>query len=263
LVLLENTSPNMYPTDLTDSQWEVIQHFLPVQRKRKYSLRLVVNATLYILKTGCQWRMLPKEYPPYQVVYYYFRSWALTGKWEELNRQLNRLYRLKHGRKSSPSVAIVDSQTVKNSERGLSDTGFDGHKRIKGRKRHLAVDTLGLVLAVSLTAANVHDSKAAFGLFANLARQEYERLERVLADSAYRGSLQNWSYGQLGWKVEIATAVKGNQKAFEISPQRWKVERTISWLQWSRRLAKDYEANLDSAAAFVYLNNINRIRINI
>jgi len=143
----------MYPTELTDSQWEVIQLYLPVQRKRKYSLRAVVEAKLYVLKTGCQWRMLPVDFPPYQLIYYYFRSWTVSGLWQELNQQLNRLYRLGQGRFSSPSVAIVDSQTVKNSERGLNDTGFDGHKRIKGRKRHLAVDTLGLVLAVSLTAA--------------------------------------------------------------------------------------------------------------
>lgn len=261
--MVENTSPNMYPTDLTDSQWEVIKLFLPAQRKRKYSLRLVVNASFYVLKTGCQWRMLPKEYPPYQLVYYYFRSWTLTGKWQELNRQLNCLYRLMHGRRSSPSVAIVDSQSVKNSERGLNETGFDGHKRIKGRKRHLAVDTLGLILAVTLTAANVHDSKAAYYLFESLAGQEYERLEKILADSAYRGTLQNWANQHLGWKVEIATAVKGYQRGFEICPQRWKVERTISWLQWSRRLNKDYEANMESAATFVYLNNINRIRLKI
>jgi putative transposase len=251
----------MYSTELTDSQWEVIQLYLPVQRKRKYSLRAIVNATLYILKTGCQWRMLPVNFPPYQLVYYYFRSWTVSGLWQELNQQLNRLYRVRQGRESSPSVAIVDSQTVKNSERGLNDTGFDGHKRIKGRKRHLAVDTLGLVLAVSLTAANLHDSKAAFGLFENLASQQYERLEKVLADSAYRGNLQKWSSQQLGWQLEIATAVKGYQKGFEITPQRWKVERTISWLQWSRRLAKDYEANTESAATFVLLSNINRIRL--
>jgi transposase len=251
----------MYSTDLTDSQWEVIQLYLPVQRKRRYSLRAVVNATLYILKTGCQWRMLPLDFPPYQLVYYYFRSWTVTGQWQQLNQQLNQLYRLSQGRESSPSVAIVDSQSVKNSERGLHDTGFDGHKRIKGRKRHLAVDTLGLILAVSLTAANLHDSKGAYSLFENLAERHYERLEKILADSAYRGPLQKWSEKKLGWKVEIATAVKGYQKGFEVTPQRWKVERTISWLQWSRRLAKDYEANTDSAAAFVLLNNINRIRL--
>jgi len=251
----------MYSTNLTDSQWEVIQLYLPVQRKRRYSLRAVVNATLYVLKTGCQWRMLPLDFPPYQLVYYYFRSWTVSGRWQGLNQQLNRLYRLLEGRQSSPSVAIVDSQSVKNSERGISGTGFDGHKRIKGRKRHLAVDTLGLILAVSLTAANLHDSKAAFGLFEILAEQGYQRLETILADSAYRGSLQNWSKEKLGWKVEIATAVKGYQNGFEITPQRWKVERTISWLQWSRRLAKDYEANTNSAVAFVLLSNINRIRM--
>ncbi len=113
--------------------------------------------------------MLPLDFSPYQLVYYYPRSWTVLGVWQQLNQQLNQLYRLRQGRESSPSVAIVDSQTVKNSERALNDTGFDGHKRIKGRNRHLAVDTLGLVLSVSFTAASLHDSKAAFGLFENLA----------------------------------------------------------------------------------------------
>ena len=249
----------MYSTSLTDSQWQIIQVYLPLQRRRKYCLRQVVDALLYLLKSGCQWRLLPRDFPPYQVVFYYFQCWRRKQLWQQINQALNRLYREQQGRPTSPSMAIVDAQSVKNSEWGLMDKGFDGHKRIQGRKRHLAVDTLGLVLSVSLSAANVHDSVAAPELLIKLHQQGYERLETVLADSAYKGSLIGWCEEEFGWKLLIATGVKGMQKGFVLEPQRWKVERSISWLQWNRRLSKDYEDRPDSAEAFVLISNISRV----
>lgn len=249
----------MYPTDLTDSHWEVIKVYLPLQRKRRHSLRKVLDGMLYLLKTGCQWRLLPKEFPDFQLVYYYFYTWTRNGVLEQINQALNRLYRQQMEREASPSLAIIDAQSVKNSERGLPDKGFDGHKRIQGRKRHLAVDTLGLVLAVSYSPANEHDSKGAISLLTSLFKQGYERITTVLADSAYSGPVQEWCKNEFNWQLNIATAVKGIQKGFEVQPQRWKVERNISWLQWNRRLAKDYEDRFDSGVTFVLLDNIKRV----
>ena len=136
----------MYPTDLTDSQWEVMKLLLNDTRKRKYPLRDILNALFYLNRTGCQWPMLPKDFPPFQLCFYYYRKWTVTGLWLKINTLLNRMVRKKKRRKPSPSVGIIDSQSIKNSERGVVDKGFDGNKRIKGRKPHLVADTLGLIL---------------------------------------------------------------------------------------------------------------------
>ena len=167
-----------------------------------------------------------------------------------------RLYRKEQNRKPSPSSAIVDSQSVKNSEWGLLDKGFDGHKKIQGRKRHIAVDTLGLVLAVLVTPANMHDSKAALNLLVILKNQGYRRMKTIICDQAYKG-LHDMLQTTFNWILQITFGAIG--QGFQVLPQRWKVERTIAWLHWSRRLAKDYEANTSSSQAFVYLANINYI----
>lgn len=248
----------MYSTNLTNSQWQIMENILNDKRKRKYELRDIVDAILYLLKTGCQWRMLPNGFPPYETVFYYFRKWATNGVWKKLNRALNMLFREQSDREASPSVGIMDSQSIKNSERGVCDTGYDGNKKIKGRKRHIIVDTLGLVLSVKVHAANVHDSKGAFELVDEIENEGYDRLRKILADKAYRGELEDYCK-QRNLELEIAPGLTGGNKHFEVIPQRWKVERTISWFQWDRRLSRDFEAETSSSEAFALISNIKRV----
>ena len=247
----------MYPTDLSDSQWKVIEQILNDQRKRKYNLRSILNAIFYLCRSGCQWRMLPKEYPPYNSCFYYYRKWKRDGTWVKLNTALNRHIRKASGREADPSVGIIDSQSIKNSERGVVDKGFDGNKKIKGRKRQLVVDTLGLILAVAVHPANMNDGYASPAVFRALAQMGYTRLRTILADSAYRGRLEQWGQILWGWTLQIVSKPK-KTKSFQVIPMRWKVERTISWLMWFRRLSRDFECELDSSETQLYIANIYR-----
>ena len=247
----------MYPTNLTDSQWQVIQGILNDKRKRKYSLRSLLNAILYVSKTGCQWRLLPREFPYWQLSYYYFWKWRNNGTWEAMNKALVELRRKKADREASPSVAVIDSQSVKSSEWGVPSKGYDGYKKVKGRKRHLVVDTLGLVLIAVVGAANEHDSKAARRVFPRLAGLKYARLTKVLADSAYGKELAKWVKRTYQLILEVVK-VK-DLPGFTVVPMRWKVERTFAWLNWDRRLSKDYECDCSSSEAFIYISNIHRI----
>ena len=252
----------MYPTDLTDSAWQVIQEILADKRKRKYSLRSIFNALLYVTKTGCQWRQMPNDLPPWPLCYYYFWKWRNDGTWERLNKALVRRRRQKAKREASPSMGVIDSQSrsadaVKCSEWGVVPKGFDGNKKVNGRKRHIVVDTLGLVLVVVVHAANHHDSPAARAVLSRLAQQGYERMVKILADSAYGKKLARWAKKTMGLVLEV---VKVSELAgFHVVPMRWKVERTFAWMNWSRRLSKDYECGVNSHESFVYLSNINRM----
>lgn len=179
----------MYPTDLTDSAWQVIEEILAHKRKRKYPLRSVLNAILYLTKTGCQWRLVPNDLPPWPICYYYFWKWRTDGNWQKLNKALVERRRQKARHDGSPRVGVIDSQSrsadaVKCSEWGVVPKGYDGHKKVNGRKRHIVVDTLGLVLIVVVHAANQHDSPAARAVLTRLAEQGYERMSKILADSA-------------------------------------------------------------------------------
>jgi transposase len=247
----------MYPTDLTDSAWKVIQEILNDKRKRKYSLRAIFNALRYVTKTGCQWRQLPNDLPPWPLCYYYFWKWRNNGTWEKINKALVKRRREKAGREASPSVGIIDSQSVKCSEWGVVPKGYDGYKKVNGRKRHIVVDTLGLVLAVVVHAATQHDCPAARAVVSRLADQGFERLSKILADSAYGKKLARWMKKSFGLVLEV---VKVSELAgFQVVPMRWKVERTFAWMNWSRRLSKDYECGVSSHESFVYLSNINRM----
>ena len=251
----------MYETDLTDSQWQVIKKSLPTTRRRKYSLRLIMNALLYLTKSGCQWRLLPNDFPPYPICFYYFRRWQATGQWVGLNKVLVGLERQQSAPsgQASPSVAILDAQSIKSSERGVPDKGFDGHKKVQGRKRQLVVDTGGRLLAVSVGSANENDRTGGQKALQNLHEQGYERLTLVLTDAGYAGRpLAEWAQTYGGWRLETAPGLSGNG-GFTPQPIHWVVERSISWLHWDRRLSRDYECETTSAEAFLFLSSIRHL----
>ena len=251
----------MYETDLTDSQWQVIQEIVPDTRRRKHSLRLIINALLYLTKSGCQWRLLPNEFPAFPLVYYYFRRWQADGRWARLNQALVRRHqqRAAPSRQPSPSVAVLDAQSIKCSERGVLAKGFDGHKKIQGRKRQLLVDTGGLLLVTHVGPAHENDRTDGKAALKKLAQQGFERLGLVLADAGYNGQpLAELTQTHYCWRLETAPGLTGSG-GFTPVPTRWVVERSISWLQWDRRLSRDYECETTAAEATIYLSSIRHL----
>lgn len=247
-------STQIYPTDLTDRQWDYIKDRLPAAkpggRPRRVDIRQVVNALFYLVKTGCQWRLLPREYPPWQTVYYYFRCWRDDGTWDRLHAALRAQVRQRVGKNTQPSAAILDSQSVKTTERG-GVRGYDAGKQVNGRKRHLLVDTLGLILIVIVSSAAVQDRTAAEPLL-SLARYSFPDLARIWADGGYSGQLVNWVAQWCGWVLEIIKR-SDTAKGFVVLPKRWIVERTFGWLGRFRRLSKDYEYDTRSSETFILL----------
>jgi|SRR5215212_5552795 len=239
-----------YPTDLSCEQWKLLSQMLPPPelfgRKRSVNLRQVFNALCYLARTGCQWRMLPKEFPKWQTVYYYFRKWRESECFIALNHKLRRKLRLASGKRSNPSAAIIDSQSVKTDEQAASK-GYDAGKKVKGRKRHILVDTLGLLLIVKVLAADIQDRDGAKQLFLEI-KEQMPRLQLIWADGGYRGKLIIWVAVKCLWILKI---VKRNDhlKIFQVLPKRWIVERTFSWLNRNRRLSKDYERKSISSEA--------------
>mgnify|MGYP001397562426 CR=1 FL=1 len=248
----------IYPTDLTDTQWNTIVHLLDDSRKRKHSLYEIWNAIFYLLKTGCQWRMLPKEYPKWELVYYYWRD---DGTVEEVHEVLRNTIRKRKGRKESPSLGIIDSQSFKTTRSGGLNRGIDGGKKVKGRKRHIVVDSMGLLLVVVVHAANIHDSKAALSVIEAL-KYRFPRLIKILADAGYRGELKDKVKLSYGWILEIV--MRCETKKFEVLPQRWIVERTFSWFESYRRLSKDFEFHTHTQETMIQFGMIkimlNRIK---
>ena len=237
---------------LTDSQWEVVKKIMPAARKRKYSLRLICEALLYVVKTGCQWRMLPPCFPPWQLVYYYFREWKRDDTILLLHDKLTEWVRIKKGKKPEPSAAIMDSQSVKNTSVAGKESGFDAGKRIKGRKRHILTDTLGLLICVVVHSAGLQDRDGA-PLLLEKARDRL--LKIVFADQGYRGKLIDFVQQTYGWLLNIVVKITGvfNQ------PKRWIVERTFAWINNDRRNSKDYERLTESAEAIIQLSMIKRM----
>ncbi|MEO0407488.1 MAG: IS5 family transposase [Cyanobacteria bacterium P01_A01_bin.135] len=248
-----------YPSNLSDACWAYLCPYLPAAkpggRPRSVNLRAVVDAIFYVLRSGCAWRMLPGDLPVWQTVYSYFRNWQRAGVWERINRYLREWVRRKARRRASPSAAIIDSQSVKIGSLTGNSCGFDGGKKVKGRKRHVLVDTLGLVILVVVTAANVSDKAGAEVLLKRLKGQKrlLARLLRIWADGGYRGeSFMQRVYDTCGWVIEVVLRTD-QTSGFQVVPKRWVVERTFGWFGWSRRLGKDYEVRPENSEAFIYL----------
>jgi putative transposase len=247
-----------YASDMTDAEWALIERQLPPRRRlgrpRKVRLRSVVEAILFILSTGCQWRALPKEFPPYQTVQSYFYSWRDTGRWQRIVRALVQRARLKLGDKPTPTAAVIDSQSAATAHAG-GPRGFDAGKRVYGRKRHIVTDTNGLLLAVHVHPANVQDCHGAVPLLKQL-RSRFPKLRHVFADRIYRGNqLLNALSDSGRWTIEIVERAPG-VKGFQLLPRRWVVERTFAWCGRCRRLAKDFEGSAATEAAWILVAHL-------
>lgn len=275
-----------YSTDLSDQEWAVLAPLLPSAksggRPRSVDLHRILDGIFYVLRSGCQWRLLPREFPPWSTVYDYFRKWRNAGVWERLNTALREQVRQQAGRERTPSAAIIDSQSVKVAERG-GPHGYDGGKKVNGRKRHILVDTLGLLLKVVIHPANLQDREGAKLVLEGMPKH-FPRLAHLWADSAYGGPLMTWITETLGWSVTIVRHPPPPSLQHEIIyedpsdwrkgwvekirtlpppkgfrgvlPRRWVVERSFAWIGRNRRMSKDYEYQLTTSEAWIYLSMI-------
>jgi putative transposase len=250
-------SRQVYPTDLNDTEWAQIAPYLPEVSKRgaprQIPWREILNGIFYVVKHGCGWRGMPHDLPNWKTVYHYFRQFRLNGLWEMINQKIREAVRHNAGRNAQASAMIVDSQTAKSAEGG-EQRGFDGGKKVSGRKRNLIVDTQGLLVLAKVTAANVQDVHAGKQVFQALLERPHllSRLQTIFADGGYRGDLVEWVAENLHAALTIVLKQE-NQKGFQVLPKRWVIERTNAWISRNRRLARDYERLTASGEAFIYI----------
>ena len=250
-------SRQAYPTDLNDIEWEHIAQYLPSKcptgAPRQVAWREILNGIFYVVKNGCTWRSLPHDLPKWKTVYHYFRQFRMQGLWENLNHRIREAVRQAEGREAQASAMIIDSQSARSAEGG-EKRGYDGGKKITGRKRHLIVDTLGLVVKANVTAANVQDVHAGKQTFQKLLErpEHLTRLQTIFADGGYRGELVSWVEENLHAALSIVLK-RELHHGFHVLPKRWVIERTNAWISRSRRLARDYERRVASSEAFIYI----------
>jgi putative transposase len=266
-----------YPSDLIDAEWEILEPLIPAISEEavyvKYTRREIVNGILYVLRSGCPWRLVPHDLPDWGALYYYFRKWRKEGVWDQVLEALRRQKRKKQGRDEEPSAAVIDSQSIKTSAVRGPEKGFDMGKRIWGRKRNLLVDSQGDLMEVKVTAASASDLSAGKKLLERL-RGRFPRLSLIWGDSHYGGQFLEWVKEQFGWDVQTTQSLgtpsdpntikpkptpKSSKRGFLLEPRRWVVERSIAWITRWRRLCRDHEGLPESSEAFIKLSASRRM----